>query len=353
MVSSKAKPSEVVTPEGGADWWPQTLSMPWLRGPLVETLTQHQGHALLLKAQAGDGALELSWWLALSWLCEGRAGPHEAACGVCDSCRQARHHTHPDLKILLPEALALAYGQPLDWDDKRKPSKQVKVEAVREAIDWMSSTSGRGRGKVLLIHPADTMNQISASALLKTLEEPPPGTRVVLSTAEPARLLPTVLSRCQHRTLHTPPADVAQAWLAEQGLAGEGAVLLSAAAGHPLQARQWAEQGLNAAQWNAVPEAVKVGQAEHFVAWPLVRTLDALQKLAHDSAALALGQPARFFPHAKLSRPQSLKAVLDWHRQLQHTAKHPDHPWNDGLWVEAMVAAGRALWAGKRSAGAR
>ncbi|MDP0977714.1 hypothetical protein Q6265_29105, partial [Klebsiella pneumoniae] len=81
---------------------------------------------------------------------------------------------------LMPEVQMMALGWPLpekaqaDIDDKkRKPSKEIRVEAMRDAVEFCQRTSARGRGKAVLVYPAEQMNAITANALLKTLEEPP------------------------------------------------------------------------------------------------------------------------------------------------------------------------------------
>jgi DNA polymerase III subunit delta' len=182
------------------------LPLPWLAAPLAAALQGHRGHALLLHAAPGDGALAFAFTLAQAWLCEG-TGPVRP-CGHCGSCHLVQAHGHPDLTVLLPETLRRELNWPLP-DDKpdseRKPSKQIRVDDVRVLVDRATRTSARGRGKVALVFPAEVMNAQAANALLKTLEEPAAGTRMLLATAEPARLLPTVRSRCQHLRL-APPA---------------------------------------------------------------------------------------------------------------------------------------------------
>ena len=94
---------------------------------------------------------------------------------------------------------------------KAKPSKEIRVDAVRAAIEWGQKTSSRGGAKVILIHPAQAMNPTAANALLKTLEEPAGPLRLVLTTNDPEALLPTVRSRCQRLRLDLPPAAQALA----------------------------------------------------------------------------------------------------------------------------------------------
>ncbi|WP_393937458.1 hypothetical protein [Piscinibacter sakaiensis] len=94
---------------------------------------------------------------------------------------------------------------------KAKPSREIKVDAVRAAVAFAQSTASRGRSKVVLVHPAEDMNGIAANALLKTLEEPPGAARFILCSAAPAALLPTIRSRCQAVPLAPPPPDRSRA----------------------------------------------------------------------------------------------------------------------------------------------
>ncbi|HLL18035.1 MAG TPA: DNA polymerase III subunit delta', partial [Rubrivivax sp.] len=147
------------------------LPLPWLAGPLAQALAS-PGHALLLHAPPGNGALELAATLAQACLCESTEAGRP--CGRCGSCRLVHSRLHPDLFVLLPQALRREHGWPLvddkpDSDDsKRKPSRQIRIDEVRALIDWSTKTSARGRGKVALLHPAEALNPQAANALLKT-----------------------------------------------------------------------------------------------------------------------------------------------------------------------------------------
>ena len=110
--------------------------------------------------------------------------------------------------MLMPETHMLERGWPLPEkaqaeidEKKRKPSKEIRVDAMREAIEFAQRTSARGRGKAMLIYPAERMNAVTANALLKTLEEPPGDMRFVLATEAAHLLLPTIRSRCLTHTL--------------------------------------------------------------------------------------------------------------------------------------------------------
>ncbi len=318
-------------------------TLPWLASPLAEALATQRGHALLVHAAQGNGALPFALALAQGWLCE--AGEAARPCGRCGSCRQMQARVHPDLLVLLPEVQRRAHGWPLaddrleDEDGKRKPSRQIRIDEVRGLIDWATRTSGRGRGKVAVLHPAQTLNVQAASALLKTLEEPPAGTRLILTTADPALLLPTVRSRCQHLRLAEPSPAVATAWLEGQGVA-QPQVLLAATSGRPLDALALVRAGISHETWAALPAAVMRGHAVAFNGWPVPLALDALHKLCHDALLRAAGGAARYFPQASVPAHGRLDALGAWSRELDRVARHDEHPWNEGLLLEALVKLG-------------
>ncbi len=346
------------------------LPLPWLAAALRDTLQTRHAHALLLHGPRGVGQFELALTLAQAWLCEAApaaatpspppsASSNEAAaqprpCGRCAACRLVQARSHPDLLVLLPEALR----EPLGWNlndadeaasdkaSKAKPSKEIKVEAVRSAVAFAQITSARGRCKVVVVYPAERMNEVAANTLLKTLEEPPGVARFVLACAEPEALLTTIRSRCQAVPMRLPPTELAEQWLAQQGVVEPG-VLLAAAGGQPQEAREWAGQGIDAALWSRLPALVQRGDAAPLAAWPLPRVVDALQKLCHDAACRAAGAAARYFPPASLAMLSGSidpMALADWSRDLLRAARHAEHPWNAGLMVEALVQRGqRAL----------
>jgi DNA polymerase-3 subunit delta' len=332
--------------------------LPWLHPVIEQALSMGHAHALLLHGAAGDGLLDGAQAVAQAWLCEtggstGRLG--RLACGHCGACRLLATGMHPDLHRLLPEDLRLQLGvqgagEGGDADGsgkaRRKPSRQIRIDEVRAAIDWIVTTSSRGQVKVVLIHPAEAMNVQAASALLKTLEEPPQGTRLLLTASEPERLLPTVRSRCQTVRLQPPAADVARDWLQAQGLV-QADVLLAACSNRPLDALAMAAGGVDAARWAALPAAVLARQPAALAGWSLPRVLDALQKMCHDGLALRVGAPARFFPSQALPAPASTSALVVWSRELAQLARRIDHPWNEGLLIDAMLQRAQAAWRGR------
>ena len=326
------------------------LPLPWIEPVLRQALAAQRGHALLLHAALGAGALQLAATLAQGWLCE---APPEAAgaparrpCGRCPACRLVQASTHPDLMLLVPEEVALAHGLPLDLDEKRKPSRQIRIQDVRRALDWVVTTSGRGRAKVLVVHPATALNAVSASALLKTLEEPPAGVRIILTASDPARLLPTLLSRCQRLRLPSPAPSQALAWLQAQGV-NDPALLLAGAGGLPLEAKRLHEAGIGARQWAELPQAVQRGEATFFEGWGVPAVVDALHKLCHDAMVTRAGGVPRYFPASTVPPGDTSAALAAWQGRLQALAAHAEHPWSEPLLVEALVLQGQLALSAK------
>ena len=328
------------------------LPLPWLAEPLAQALRTHRGHALLVHGAAGVGALAFALVLGQAWLCEGSGADAPAArlrpCGRCGSCRLVQSHLHPDLTVLLPETLRREHAWPLpddklDGDDsKRKPSRQIRIDEVRLLIERCTRTSARGQGKAALLHPADALNLQSANALLKTLEEPAAGTRLLLTTADPATLLPTVRSRCQLLRLPAPSPEQAVPWLQTRGVpdAADAQVLLAACSGRPLDVLTLVQAGVDANGWAALPRAVANGQAGALAGWPVPRALDALQKVCHDAMARATGGAPQYFPVASLPARAALPTLTAWAAELRRVARHADHPWSEALLIEALVNGG-------------
>jgi DNA polymerase-3 subunit delta' len=324
------------------------LPLPWLRDALSQALRLTRSHALLLHAGVPSGQFELALTLAQAWLCE---HPDRAPCGRCASCRLGRQRTHPDLRVVVPEAMRLEFDWLTDDDPLlkagAKPSREIKVEQVREAIDWSQRSAGSERGRALVLYPAQALNMAAANALLKTLEEPPGALRIVLAGGDPERLLPTIRSRVQRLALKTPDTAAALAWLKAQGVAA-GAPALAVAGGSPLAAQALIEAGMSEADLQALPRAVAYGDAQLLVGKPLPMVIDLLLRIAHDAMAQAAGAAPRFFDAGRMPPAAALPALQSWHQELLRAARHDDHPWNASLLVEALVTNGARCWTSMR-----
>ncbi|HXE47974.1 MAG TPA: DNA polymerase III subunit delta' [Ramlibacter sp.] len=319
----------------------------WITAQLRQLLAQ-RGHAWLLQGPSGLGQYGLALELARAWLCD--QPTTDGACGQCASCHAIDVRAHTDLCMLMPETVMLELAWPLtekaqqDIDDKkRKPSKEIRVEAMRDAVEFAQRTSGRGRGKVVLVYPAERMNHVTANTLLKTLEEPAGDLRFVLASEAAHQLLPTIRSRCLGHTMAWPRADAAVAWLQEQGVKpAEAAALLRAAGGRPDDALAFFRSGRDPKVWAALPKALARGDAGAVADWAPAEAVSALQKLCHDLLAVKAGGVPRFFQAADLPPAASIAALTGWARDLASTAGTVEHPFNAGLMIEALVSQARS-----------
>jgi DNA polymerase III subunit delta' len=123
------------------------------------------------------------------------------ACGVCASCTRISRNVHADVLVLKPG-----------------DTGSIKIDVVRDAIDRTTYRPFEGRRRVVIVDEADAMLAEGQNALLKTLEEPRPGSMFVLVTSRPDMLLPTVRSRCQQlRFGRLPASDVASVLIRSHG----------------------------------------------------------------------------------------------------------------------------------------
>ncbi|NKB37026.1 MAG: DNA polymerase III subunit delta' [Gammaproteobacteria bacterium] len=177
-------------------------------------------HALLLAGPAGIGLQQFSFSFAAALLCiESRGDGH--ACGICKSCHLLQAGTHPDLLSIQPE----------------ETGKQIKVDMVRELVGFIQNKSQFGNYKLAIIDPAEAMNRSAANGLLKTLEEPPADSVLILLTEKSALLPITIRSRCQKIDFPVSNQKDSLDWLQGRlGADADAAQLLSLAQGAPLKA---------------------------------------------------------------------------------------------------------------------
>jgi DNA polymerase III subunit delta' len=204
------------------------MSGPWLDQALGSLATMHAAgrmpHALLIHAGLGTGGEWLATWAAQLVLCPTQAqisppaGPRP--CGACASCRHASEGRHPDLS----------------WVRPIEDSQQIRIEQIREVCAELALTSHQGGYKVAIIDPADSLNRFAANALLKTLEEPPPRTILMLVAAQPSRLPATVLSRCQRIEVRAPSRPESIEWLERTCGPGDWSAVLDVIGEAPLAA---------------------------------------------------------------------------------------------------------------------
>jgi DNA polymerase-3 subunit delta' len=296
-------------------------------------------HALLLHGPRGVGKLALAERIAQLMLCEA-AEAARRPCGACDGCRWFLGGNHPDFRRLEPEILAKA---PAESDEEApapargaKPSHDIKVDQVRALADFLNIGSHRGRRRVALVHPAEDMNPSAANALLKGLEEPPAGAMFILVAHRPARLLPTIRSRCVAVPVPVPDRDAALAWLSGQGIKDANR-WLPYAGGAPLQALEYASKAdtldrlLGSIQQRA---QILVDDREGLEA-----LAEALQKVALDRALAGFGFPAKYGTQLPKAASAKVRDWLTFARQMGQNRALSRHPLNGRLFAAEMLAA--------------
>jgi DNA polymerase-3 subunit delta' len=215
---------------------------PWQQGLWQQFSNRPQhAHAYLLHGPAGIGKRVLAESFVHFLLCQRPEGGK--ACGQCKACQLLAAGTHPDYFLLEPE----------------EAEKPIRVDQVRELVNFVVQTAQLGGRKVVLLEPAEAMNLNAANALLKSLEEPSGNTVLLLISHQPSRLLPTIKSRCVQQACPQPTAAQARDWLAG-ALPDEPPEaldeLLVLAGGSPLTAQRLQGQGVRE-QRAQVVEGVK------------------------------------------------------------------------------------------------
>lgn len=332
--------------------WPALL--PWQVEPARKLLEGRAAwpHALLLDGPRGIGKRILAMNLARSLLCE-HAQVDGSACGDCPSCRYVSAGQHPDLRWVEPFLT--------EDDGTIKALDAIPVDAIRALTRWAQITSHRGRAKVALIVPAESMNPAAANALLKTLEEPPPETYLILIAHQPGRLPATIRSRCRRVPAPRANAAAAQAWMATQGVANTGA-LLGQAGGAPLVAVALADPALQqerkywldalslprsmssvalAARIDAAPRDERKARLAQAIEWLIAWTAD-LGRVA--SGGVPTFNPDFAAPLAALAGAVAPRALFRYHRSLLRQRTLVAHPLQPRLVAEMVLLDYRSVF---------
>lgn len=209
-------------------------------------------HAYLLAGPEGVGKGAVARLLAQAANCDRDDGD---ACGTCAPCRKIARGVHPDVLLVERERDMARAGR---WEPKggRTPSRDIVVDQVRELLDRrLAMRRYEGRRRVVVIDPADAMNVQAQNALLKTLEEPPPDTTLVLVSASADALLPTVRSRCLRLPFSPLPVGLVEERLRAAGRPEEQARLAASLSGGSLGAALALDEDAIADRRAAVEEA--------------------------------------------------------------------------------------------------
>ncbi|KQB09171.1 DNA polymerase III subunit delta' [Vibrio metoecus] len=199
--------------------WLVPVWQPWQARLMAEKLSA----ATLIQAPESSGVENLVDYMARTLMCTSR---QNEPCGFCHSCGLMQAGHHPDFHIIAPE----------------KVGKSITVDQIRHINRIAQESSQLSGYRLIVINPADAMNESAANALLKTLEEPAADCVFILVTAHVHHLLPTIVSRCQKLMVTAPSTQLVLAWLQEQGITAP-AYALHLCADSPLKARAFMLEG--------------------------------------------------------------------------------------------------------------
>ncbi|MEB4590354.1 DNA polymerase III subunit delta' [Candidatus Thiothrix sp. Deng01] len=290
----------------------------------------HLHHALLATGEEGCGNEMFLRSLAQSLLCL-HPTADGGACNQCRSCQVFAAQAHPDfISVTLLE-------------DKQS----ILIEQIRELNYFLSLSRSYSPRRVAIIAPADRMNVNAANSLLKSLEEPAADTHLLLLTAQPAVLLPTIRSRCQEVRLPPPPRQTALTWLQTQELQNPPDRLLDIARGRPLEAlnldatgvlverQQWLRHLTQLTQGNGNLTDISV----YWEKYDRMRLLD--WQLEWIFLLIK-----HYVAREKSTIPDELKAlslvvkenrVFQIHDSLMELKKFATHPLNSRSYIESML----------------
>lgn len=143
--------------------------------------------AYLFSGEQGIGKETVAFYFANLILCENSTDV--TPCGECRACRKIKNGNHPDLRIVRPDGA------------------QIKIDQMRNIQQQIVYQPLEGPRKIYIIANAEKMNDSAANSLLKTLEEPPAASTIILLTENLKTILPTIRSRCQILPFHPMPTD--------------------------------------------------------------------------------------------------------------------------------------------------
>ncbi|MYN06935.1 DNA polymerase III subunit delta' [Pseudoduganella aquatica] len=318
----------------------------------LQGLRARMPHAILFHGAAGTGKADFIEHFAQSLLCE-NAGPGGHACGACVSCGWFAQHNHPDYRRVRPESFEdEVSGEGEEGEEKKAaksktPSKEIKIEQIRSLADFMNISTHRQGLRVVVLYPAEALNMPASNALLKTLEEPPPGTVFLLSSNSLDRLLPTILSRCRKFALPMPGHEEALAWLKAQGVADadswlreQGGAPLAALAQSESGSREEMDMLLQMLAHPSVEAALRAADKMQKV--PLASLVSWLQRWLYDMFSYKLSGNIRYYPRyrkelAGLADKVHTARLMAAIKGVNERRAIADHPLSPKLFIEDML----------------
>lgn len=335
----------------------------------LQQMHRNLPHAILLYGQAGIGKRDFATMFAQSLLCENRS-LQGIPCNTCDPCGWFKQYSHPDFRRIRPESMEtvtssiedatndqgneaiVEHNKPLDATKKtakstKAPSKEIRIEQVRALAGFMNVSTHRANLRVVLLYPAENLNTASANALLKTLEEPPPETVIVLVANRIDRLLPTILSRCHKVPMPMPTRQQSLAWLDSHGVV-DAATWLDEQGGAPLAALEQSQVGTRQSldeflQVLARPRRDHVlTLAEQIQKMALPTLVSWLQRWVYDLISCRLTATIRYYPRyrneiVELAARAPIAALFRASATVSQRRAVAEHPLSPKLFIEDML----------------
>jgi DNA polymerase III subunit delta' len=328
-------------------------------------------HGLLITGASGIGKSWFSLNLAQGLLCETplAARDHGLACGHCQACHWLSQGSHPDLRRLMPAGFDPTYDPsyvaPIvpaevdvaedgaEKDAEKKKSQEISIEQIRVMTRFLSVGGHRGGIRVVLIDPATSLNNFSANAFLKTLEEPLGSTLIILLATRASQISATLRSRCVVHPLTVPTIEDARAFVQENASGmSQDAIdqALQMAGGMPLRALALA-QGQESAGYrlaldalSALPDTGWLQASDQVSQLGAPLWVSVLQYWVADLARVVQGaEPARFKSRKvaleKLAKSPKLQpqALMQFVQSLDHERRWARHPLNPKLYAEQIL----------------
>lgn len=319
-------------------------------------MRERMPHAILFHGAVGIGKTAFAERFAQSIFCDQQLSDGHA-CDVCASCGWFRQHNHPDYRRVRPEILEdedARDGDSEDTGDSKKtaksakaPSKEIKIDQIRALAGFMNISTHRSGQRVVVLYPAEALNAAAANALLKTLEEPPPNTVILLISNSLDRLLPTILSRCRKFPMPVPSRQEALDWLqqesvadADMWLAEQGGAPLTAQAQSQSEGRELINELLGYLGAPSIEGALKC--AERLQKTPVVELLGWQQRWLYDLFSLKMTGLVRYYPRhqktlTKLSEKARTGDLMLALKACNERRAIAEHPLSARLFVEDML----------------
>jgi len=231
-------------------------------------------HAFIFAGPAGVGRRTTAIALAKTLLCRNAAGEagesarqdqatatggFRSACLRCEDCRMMAAGSHPDFHLVYKELARF-------HDDQKVRDRKMQELGIGVVRDFLIKPAGmspsRGRGRIFVVLEAELMSDAAQNALLKTLEEPPEGVRIILICRKPEVLLPTTLSRCATIRFALLPRDFVTEKLIEAGVPeGEARFWAGLTAGSIGRAARLASEGMYEIKRDIIERLAKLAGA--------------------------------------------------------------------------------------------